>query len=113
MDFLSTYAEMAYVLAVVLATWIILTYFFSQTTEKQRIGITFLVGIILGVVWYLFIKPTPGIDKLILSLFAAMGFYKAILGQILNALNFDYNKNGFTRKTKPNDGSSDNKDSVS
>ena len=108
MDFLKQYSEMAYVLAVVMATWIVLTYFICKTTEKQRILVSFIVGIILGAVWYLFIKPTPGIDKLILSLFAAMGFYKAILGQILNAMNFDYNNNkGFSLNAKPDETTND------
>jgi hypothetical protein len=91
METLTKYTEIMYIFAVVLATWIVLTYLIAKTSEKQRILITLLIGLALGLVWYLFVKPTPTIDRLVLSLFAAMGFYKAILGQILSMVNFNYN----------------------
>ena len=91
MEFLEKYTAFVFLLSVVIATWIILYYFISETTKKQRLLISLTCGIVLGSIWYIFLK-TP-IDQLILGILAAAGFYDYIIGQIMEKTGVKYNNN--------------------
>jgi hypothetical protein len=95
------YPAIFYMLSVVFATWIILYVFVGFTTDKQRIGVTACVGIVLGVVWVIFVKGVQ-IDLLILSFLASTGFYTYIIKQVMHFAGMNYNQYAgiFSRKKK-------------
>lgn len=96
------YPTVAYMLAVVILTWITLYYFVGYTTNRQRIGITGLIGVVLGVVWLVWVK-TVTIDLLILGFLASTGFYTYIIKQVMTLFGVDYNDYCGIFKSKPCD----------
>ena len=88
MELLQQYGEFTYLISVVIATFVVLKWFFEKTTSKQRNLITACVGFVLGIVWLEFIQCSLG--GLILAYFAAIGFYEKIIKWIMNKLNIQY-----------------------
>jgi predicted neutral ceramidase superfamily lipid hydrolase len=88
MEYLTQYSEITYLLSVILCTFIVLKYFVIKSTGKQRVLITTMIGIILGVIWLEFVKCE--LPNLILSFFAAIGLYEYLIKWIMKKLKVEY-----------------------
>jgi hypothetical protein len=82
------YSEFAYFLSVNIATFIILKYMIVMTTSRQRVIVTALVGLVLGIIWLEMVGANIG--GLILGWLAAVGFYESIIKVLMKKLQVDY-----------------------
>ncbi len=81
----------ALLFAIVVGTYAIIDIFKvagKELTRLQKKFITGIVGIILCLVWY-FLKINQHIDILILTFFAAVGFYDIIIKTVIKDIGGD------------------------
>lgn len=83
------FINVSYAFSVILMTFIILYYFISKPKKKEKFIVSAVSGIILGVIWIVFIKAD--IEKIILSFFFAAGLYSWIKEFMLKKLKIKYN----------------------
>jgi VIT1/CCC1 family predicted Fe2+/Mn2+ transporter len=84
--------DIKFVVAQVLLTYGILAYGIKNPTSVVKHLLSFLVGCLLGVIWYIIIKAT--LDTLIISFLIAVIGYDKIINPILKQLNVEnYNNN--------------------
>lgn len=89
-EFLIQFSVIPYVLSAVIATYITIYYFKADATKKQKLAYSSMWGLFLGIIWYLLVKPD--LQLLIVSFFAAAGFYDYIIKWILARFNAEYKK---------------------
>jgi len=80
-----------YSMAVVLSTYLILSYVFIRPSKVTKIIVTLLIGLILGAIWYL-VNNTP-ITNLIISFLITPFIYNWVIKLVLDKFNAtsDYN----------------------
>jgi hypothetical protein len=83
------YINIFYTLSVVLATWNTLTFVFKSTSSGQRKAVTLAWGLILGAVWFLWLKSE--METVIVGFFAALGFYEVIAKWFNSKIDDSYN----------------------
>ena len=66
--------EVMYMLSIVLMTYLVLKFIFKSPTENQKRGTCIIVGIVLGVAYYL-CTDFKEIMSMVLALLAASTFY--------------------------------------
>ncbi|MCF7885207.1 MAG: hypothetical protein K9M80_01825 [Candidatus Marinimicrobia bacterium] len=78
-----------YVVAVIIATFIVLYYFISKPPKKWRFAISAVFGLIFGVVWIVYMNAS--ISQIIVSFLFSAGFYTWLKELLFKALNINYN----------------------
>ena len=83
--------ELTFMSAVVITAWLVLFFVAGYTTQKERVGVTGLIGIVVGAVWML-IFPGVSLSSLVYSFLSSVGFYTFVVRPITQLLNIDYNQ---------------------
>jgi len=84
----SSLIDVPYVLSVVFATFIVLYYFVNKPPERWKFIITALIGLLLGIVWIIWIDIT--LSKLIVSFLFSSGFYTWLIKPVMKRFKISY-----------------------
>ena len=74
----------SYTGSVILMTYVLLRDVFPKTTGWVKSITTCIIGIVLGIFWYVYILDYTRLDELIYSFMFANAFYSLLIKQVLS-----------------------------
>lgn len=87
--FLEQYPEIIYGFSVCILTWIILYYFLSKPSKKEKFLVLLGSGILLGLIFYGILEIIRW-PMMILAFLASIGFYEMIVKVIMRKFKKSY-----------------------
>jgi|GEM_PF-4798691 len=82
------YIMLDYAVSIILLSFIVLYYFISKPSRRMKFAVSFVSGLVLGIIWFIFIEDD--LAKLIVTFLFASGLYRWLKEPLFKLFNITY-----------------------